>query len=491
LGSVVYNIYIIYKLVYLPKINFVKKYLLTFKKLNISKSKGFTLLELLIVIGIIAILSVALVFVLNPAEALKKARDSQRMSDLNTLKKAIGIYTTTIASPKMAGADNTGCKGTVISDASYTTASDHIYYSYPSDIGGVNASAITATKIDGVNFSAGGVNQVTKSNLGNVNGTGWLPIDFSTLSGGSPISALPIDPVNTIADKTNPTMTDLVYRYVCSEKTLKYEINATLESTAFTLTDLKMASDGGNNDSYYEVGTNLDIFNMESPLVAGTYTIVGQDHLPYKTVIAEDGLEWLDRNLGATQVATAYNDYKAYGSLFQWGRGADGHEKINWTSSTSGTAVNGVTSGPVNTDTPGSSFVTVASVTPWDWRTGQNNNLWQGVNGTNNPCPSGFKLPTTAQWQTLAAAIPNFQTGSCGGTSFCREAGFNSTLKLTSGGYRDFSSAGLNSLGSYGFYWSSSPVGVYAYFLYFYSTAVYPAHGNYRAYGFSVRCVKD
>ena len=461
----------------------MKSYLIIFKKLISFRHKrtvqGFTLLELLIVIAIIAILSVALVMVLNPSEILKKARDSQRMSDLVTLKKAIGIYITTSSSPKMAGADNTGCKGTTSNDTSYVTASDHIYYSYPSDIGGAGASTITATKLDGVTFSAGGASQVTNANLGNVDGTGWLPIGFSTLSSGSPISNLPVDPVNTIADRANPTMTDLVYRYICSEKTLQYEIDAVLESEAYTLTDLKMAKDGGNNDSYYEVGTNLDIFNMESPLVAGAYTIVGPDHLRYKTVIGADGKEWLDRNLGATQVATAYNDTASYGHLYQWGRYVDGHQIR--TSST--------TVGPVSTDTPGSSFVTVANVTPWDWRIPQQT-LWSGINGTNNPCPSGFRLPTTTEWQTLVTAIGGFTTATCGGSSTCRNVAYNSTLKLPSGGYRGYTSAGLNDLGSDGYYWSSTPNGVNAYNLNFNSTAVNPANNNNRANGFSVRCIK-
>ncbi|MEI7765624.1 MAG: prepilin-type N-terminal cleavage/methylation domain-containing protein, partial [bacterium] len=73
-----------------------------------QKTKGFTLLELLIVVAIIGVLSVALVMVLNPSEMLKKSRDAQRISDLTALKKAIEIYKTNIPSAKLAGANNTG-----------------------------------------------------------------------------------------------------------------------------------------------------------------------------------------------------------------------------------------------------------------------------------------------------------------------------------------------------------------------------------------------
>ncbi len=58
-----------------------------------NKKGGFTLLELLIVIAILAILSVALVIVLNPAETLKKARDAQRRADVNTILNAVYQYT--------------------------------------------------------------------------------------------------------------------------------------------------------------------------------------------------------------------------------------------------------------------------------------------------------------------------------------------------------------------------------------------------------------
>ena len=51
--------------------------------------------------------------------------------------------------------------------------------------------------------------------------------------------------------------TDLVYRYSCSISPLAFEIDAQLESTAYTVTDNKRASDGGNSALYYETGTNL------------------------------------------------------------------------------------------------------------------------------------------------------------------------------------------------------------------------------------------
>src|SRR3989344_5819311 len=54
--------------------------------------KGFTLVELLIVIGILAVLSAIVVFILNPAQLLAQARDSQRISDLNNLRASLSFY---------------------------------------------------------------------------------------------------------------------------------------------------------------------------------------------------------------------------------------------------------------------------------------------------------------------------------------------------------------------------------------------------------------
>ncbi len=54
-------------------------------------NKSFTLVELLIVIGILAILTAAVVVVLNPAELLKQARDSKRLQDLSSIDQSLNV----------------------------------------------------------------------------------------------------------------------------------------------------------------------------------------------------------------------------------------------------------------------------------------------------------------------------------------------------------------------------------------------------------------
>jgi prepilin-type N-terminal cleavage/methylation domain-containing protein len=231
------------------------------KEFVLRKSNGFTLLELLIVIAILAVLSVSLVLVLNPAESLRKSRDVQRMSDLATLKTAIGLYMTTVSSPDLS-ADATAphvCLGSGVSTAT-------ISYSKP-------LAADPACNIDiieGTDVSATGTflatdfcRYETTANYTLTNGEGWVPVNFINVAGGSPISNLPIDPTNTVAIETAPAMTDLVYRYACQEvaesgkPNYVFEINARLESAEYgSTTTGKMTQDGGDNNEYYEVGTS-------------------------------------------------------------------------------------------------------------------------------------------------------------------------------------------------------------------------------------------
>jgi len=169
--------------------------------------KGFTLLELLIVIGILTILSTTMLLVINPAELMRRARDAQRLSDLATLQSAIGYYLTYATSPSIG-----------------TSTNAYSHYS-----GATNCAGKTGV---------GNVSQLT-------DGTGWIPINFNSLIGGSPISSLPIDPSNTPGYH---------YWYLCDTSDYTFEFLAHLESAQYAS---KYTTDGGKLNDMYEIGTKM------------------------------------------------------------------------------------------------------------------------------------------------------------------------------------------------------------------------------------------
>jgi type IV pilus assembly protein PilA len=57
-------------------------------KRNIT-NKGFTLIEILVVIGIIAVLAAVVLVAVNPSHQFKLARDTQRVSNVNAILNAI------------------------------------------------------------------------------------------------------------------------------------------------------------------------------------------------------------------------------------------------------------------------------------------------------------------------------------------------------------------------------------------------------------------
>jgi len=182
------------------------------------------------------------------------------------------------------------------------------------------------------------------------------------------------------------------------------------------------------------------------------------------------GKTWMDRNLGASQVATSSTDATSYGDLYQWGRGTDGHQ----------IRTSGTTATLSSSNTPGhGNFITIGS-SPNDWRSPQNNILWQGVSGINNPCPSGYRLPTDAE---LDAERLSWSSNNSAGA-------FGSPLKLPAAGIRYANGGSLLMVGSFGYYWSSTVDGPYSRVLHFVSSYANMS-SDMRAYGFSVRCIKD
>jgi uncharacterized protein (TIGR02145 family) len=182
------------------------------------------------------------------------------------------------------------------------------------------------------------------------------------------------------------------------------------------------------------------------------------------------GKTWMDRNLGASQVATSSTDAAAYGDLYQWGRGTDGHQCR--TSATTSTLS--------SSDQPGNGNFILAPNSPWDWRNSQNSNLWQGVNGVNNPCPSGYRLPTEIEFDNERLSwSSNSELGAIG-----------SLIKLPSTGYRNGSGGMLAAVGSFGYYWVSTLLAAASKDIYFGGGNAGTQSSN-RANGISVRCIKD
>ena len=181
-----------------------------------TQKKGFTLIEVLFVIGILAVLATVVVLVLNPAQLFAQARDSRRVEDLNNVRGAINLYLTSVSSPSLQAAGTCG-----------------------TNFWGTIASATN-------NFSGGSQH----ANVGTVvDGTGWVAVDFTSISGGSPLSSLPNDPLN-------PDTAAQSYTYACNNTSKTFELNANMESTRYASsgTDDVESVDGGDVAGIYEVG---------------------------------------------------------------------------------------------------------------------------------------------------------------------------------------------------------------------------------------------
>jgi len=193
-----------------------------------KKHRGFTLIELLIVTGIIAILATAVVLIINPAELLRSARDANRVADLNNIDKALQLVE--VEYPGVSfGSANT------------------VYISIPDSSATCNNLALPSLP-SGWSYAC-----ATSANYRLANGNGWIPVNFGLISGGSPLSALPIDPTNSVAG-------GLYYSYVTGGS---WALTGRLESIQYAKST--GSNDGGADILRYEVGNNLSI----APFVGG------------------------------------------------------------------------------------------------------------------------------------------------------------------------------------------------------------------------------
>lgn len=188
--------------------------------------KGFTLIELIIVIALIALLATTVILVINPVKIFKEARDSQRIADIGQMNSALSLYAGTAAVPAFGT-----CTTTCYSHLAGVGANCQSRY-----VGNGTAVISTGQKTDG---------------------TGWIPVDLGGTSGGAPLSAWPVDPKPTLGGSATSSY---FYSYACDASN-QWEFTAHMESTRYASsgTDDVESTDGGNKQALFEVGTNVQL----------------------------------------------------------------------------------------------------------------------------------------------------------------------------------------------------------------------------------------
>ena len=94
--------------------------------LVMKSKKGFSLIELLVVISIIGVL--AAILMMNLMGARERGRDAQRIQDLNSLKSALRLYYNDNNQLYPPGNNCTTCLNSVLSD--YTSGVSGVGYTY-------------------------------------------------------------------------------------------------------------------------------------------------------------------------------------------------------------------------------------------------------------------------------------------------------------------------------------------------------------------------
>lgn len=229
-----------------------------------KQAKGFTLIELIIVITILVILGIVVVMLIDPAEILAQSRDSQRISDLATIKGAIQL----VLSNRAATSGETAlCDSSTAIPSGYNNTAD------ANGIAEANVYVSTAASAGGTVGTAGYKGTATSTRQ-LADGTGWIRLNFTGLGTGSALSGLPVDPVNIYGPS------GLFYRYGCSTVAGRYdyEIDAALESAKYKPScsasgcEDKGLTDGGNStttpgllvtvlNDRYEAGNNLNVLS--------------------------------------------------------------------------------------------------------------------------------------------------------------------------------------------------------------------------------------
>lgn len=196
-------------------------------------NKGFTLIEILIVLSLILIIFSTTSQIFKPLDYLKKSRDIKRISDLKSLEIAINTYLLSTSSP------NLGPSNKAVDEINPT-----IFISVPFEKEDIrNQTLIWNSKT--YYFSQSSSTDYLKNN-----GLGWIPINLTNMI-YQPLFSYPVDPINSYNNK-------FFYSYIFKKSDSTFEINANLEYQNYKFNGIedKTSSDTGDNLYILEAGNN-------------------------------------------------------------------------------------------------------------------------------------------------------------------------------------------------------------------------------------------
>jgi uncharacterized protein (TIGR02145 family) len=224
------------------------------------------------------------------------------------------------------------------------------------------------------------------------------------------------------------------------------------------------------------------------------------------TVSVNDGVKWswhiwvtsyvpagssgnfMDRNLGALSADANAAGTSTFGLLYQWGR------KDPFPSSFDDIAKEEAPAGPnleLSIAHPSTYYYNAKGSGDW-YASGKNtrdDRLWNDGSGKKtayDPCPAGWRIPTSSDWDLLTADTFLPEDGAVKGRRATRGGGW-----FPAAATRSYRNGVLSQSGLEGEYWNADTFGTDARILYFYSSFFLPGNTAQRASGFSVRCVKE
>ena len=224
---------------------------------------------------------------------------------------------------------------------------------------------------------------------------------------------------------------------------------------------------------------------------------------PGRCVYANNAGTMMDRNLGATSATPG--EVGALGLLYQWGRkdpflgsssissSVEAKSTITWPSAVSSSSSRGTVA--YATEHP-TTFIT-CNTNNYDWyysgSSSTDNIRWQSTKTIYDPCPAGWRVPdggSNGVWKTAGFDDHSYDLSNKG---MLFGSGISSPATwYPAAGFRLFKDGFLYSAGYYGYYWSVTPNGNYAYSLGFRDNgSVDCVELTYRVSGLSVRCLQE